>query len=288
MNPDGTNPNDSGVQTPVVDDDKPVSEEDLRDLKYPKTDVETPTGEDEPAPTDDDTPTDDSPVADEDQNPEIAADPEDQAPDGSFVKEFPNIKGDTPEEYAKNLEIAYQNSTAEALRLKNQIEPAPSTTPVDTPAPAENPTTPATPAAPADPLTLFAKQEMDKQIDKAYTEFRKDYSQVEDTANYQNFSRTVGIMSKTILETEGRLASPEELYGMAATALKWEKTSQPTEKERLAMTVKNNGSSASPSSASNGKVVQRSKVTQAMIDMNKKMYPGKSDDEIRKELEPYV
>lgn len=286
MDPNATNADDQGVQTPVVDDDKPVTEDDLRSLKYPEEDVETPQGEDEPAEGDDSEEEAEEPVADEDESPEDAEQNVEEETQQTFVKEFPNIKGDTPEEYAKNLEIAYQNSTAEAMRLKNELQPAPPAIP-ETPEPpvAEEPQQQ---QSITDPTSLFVKQQMDREIDKAYSDFRKEYSQVEDMGNYQQFTRTVATVSKTIFETEGRLVDPREAYDAAAAILKWEKTSVPTDKEKLGMALKQNGAASKSTSASAGKQVTRSKVTDEMIKANQKMYPGKSVEEIRKELEPYV
>src|SRR5690606_9800822 len=42
----------------------------------------------------------------------------------TFTKKYKNIKGDTPEEYAQNLEQAYSNSTSEALKWKKMYEDA--------------------------------------------------------------------------------------------------------------------------------------------------------------------
>lgn len=265
----------------VIDDDAAVTEDDLRALKYDETDVETPIGEDEPDEVElDETATEDT----EEENDEDQETSDDESIDSSeFVKEFPQIKGDTPEEYARNLEIAYSNSTAEAMRLKSSTE-VPSVSPTSDPAPQQDPID----IDNVDPVALYAKQQMDSEIAAAYEDFKKDYSQVEELASYQNFTKTVGVMSRTILETEGRLASPGELYSKAAVALGWEKTSLPSSKEKLGMAIKDSGSTSKTPTASGQKPPVRSKVTQAMIDANKKMYPGKSDDEIRKELEPYV
>lgn len=277
-------PNATNADAQVGDDDKPVTEDDLRELKYPDEDVETPQGEDEPTDGDDSQEEAEEPVADEDESPEDAEkDEEDESPE-SFVKEFPNIKGDTPEEYAKNLEIAYQNSTAEAMRLKNELQPAPPAIPEpETPVAEEQPPTPST-----DPASLYVKQQMDKQIDEAYSDFRKEYSQVEELGNYQQFTKTVATVSKTIYESEGRLVDPREAYDAAAAILKWQKTSEPNDKEKLGMALKQNGAASKSTSASGAKPAVRSKVTDAMIKTARNTGATGTDDEIRKELEPYV
>lgn len=273
----------------VADDDKPVTEEDLRSLKYDESEVEPPQEEDETDEEVSDDESDDETAEDDGQTTETPDEEEDQPEEEDdqpqqFVKEFTNLKGDTPEEYARSLEIALNNSTSEAMRLKSIVDSTTSGAPKTEPDTEEEPVD----LDNIDPVNLYAKQQMDKDISKAYSAFRKDYSQVEDFDNYQKFTKTVGILSRAILESEGRLAAPDELYSMAATTLKWQKTSEPSEKEKLGMTLKNTSASSRTTTSPGSKPPVKSKVTQAMIDANKKMYPGKTDDEIRKELEPYI
>lgn len=265
----------------VVDDDKEVTEDDLRNLKYGDDGVETTEVEDDPTTTDEDAEESDETSEEDGQTDDQATEDEEQSDSTDFVKEFPNIKGDTPEEYAKNLEKAYQESTKEALRLKGIAEAPPT-------APAATEEDDTTEVDLNDPLQLWAKQELDKSITTAYTAFSKEYPQVTEPAEYTKFTREVAALSATIMSSQKRLASPEELYSKAAVILGWEKNTEPTEKERLAMALKNaNGSSKLPSGPG-GKPSPKSKVTDSMIKINRMMYPGKTDDEIRKELEPYV
>src|SRR5947199_49616 len=93
--------------------DKPVTDEDLRNSKYGKDGVEAKA--DEPSkPQEPAKPSDEAEAEEDDQiTPEEVV-----LPETTFTKKFPNIKGDTPEEYASNLEAAYENSSAEAIRLK--------------------------------------------------------------------------------------------------------------------------------------------------------------------------
>lgn len=268
----------------VVDDDKEVTEQDLRDLKYGTDGVEDSNESDETDGTEETDDTDAEAGDDDGQTDDDATDDEseDDSTDDStddtsdFVKEFPNIKGDTPEEYAKNLEAAYKNSTAEFQRLRSEAttddsDDSDTTATVDT----------------SDPISLYMKQKMDDEIQTAFTDFGKDYTQVNDQTEYNKFTVKVAALSQTILQTEKRLASPTELYKMAAVILGWEPQSKPNGKEKLSMALKDKAAS-SKSSSSNGKTVPKSKVTDAMIKVNRMMYPGKSDDDIRKELEPYV
>src|SRR4051812_36758314 len=112
-------PNPSDAQA----DDKPVTEDDLRALKQEETGVEVQTP-DEPAETEQEESTSDEETeGSSDDQIETQAEEAEGQPEATFTKKFPQIKGDTPEEYALNLEAAYENSTAEALRLKKQSPP---------------------------------------------------------------------------------------------------------------------------------------------------------------------
>lgn len=277
----------------VDDDDKQVSEEDLRDLKYPKDDVETSDSEeDEASEEEDDSEEESEDTGDEDGQTDDEAeegeseedektDSDDDTPD--FVKQFSHIKGETPEEYARNLEIAYQNSTAEALRLKELSEKAPPVTDA-----AQGDDESDDEITSTDPVSLFMKQKMDEEIDAAYADFSKQYTQVSDPAEYDKFTREVSTLSRTILTSQGRMASPRELYSKAAVILDWKpQETAPSNEEKVGMALKDNASNTKTSSSPKKKAA-RSKVTDAMIQANRLMYPNKSDDEIRKELEPFV
>lgn len=259
-------------------EEKPVTEEDLRDLKYGKDGVDD---ESQAEPTDTaEVVEDESEVTEGDDNDQIVDDTEETPP--TFTKQFENIQGDTPEEYARNLEVAYQNSTAEAIRLKQlnddkQAQGAAEAAQVADPATEEETTTP------VDPVSLFMKQKMDEEINTAYTEFSKTYPRVTDPTDYQNFTRTVGQLSRTILDSEKRLAPPAELYSKAAIILGW---NADTKSEDLGMAVKGNAASSKTTSAVNS--TPKSKITEAQMALNRKMYPGKSDADIRAELEPYI
>lgn len=254
------------TSTVVADDDKPVTEDDLRDLKYDKDGVENSQEQDEPSESTEADEKPEEPAVDE-ANPE-ATDEAEQS--DSFVKQFPNIKGDTPEEYAKNLEAAYQNSTAEALRLKD-LTVAPKDDEDETQAPS---------------LTdLYVKQELDTKMNTAWGNVLKTYSEATDPFEYDKFTKTVAVINNTILQSEDRLAPPDELYSKAAVILGWEPNA-PSAEDKLKMAVKDSASSGKTSSAT--KKTSPTKVTDAMLSANRKMYPNKTDAEIRKELEPYI
>lgn len=272
---------------PVVDDDKPVTEDDLRALKYPEDEVETTEVEDESSEgAEDEEESDDTSEEDgqtDDQATEEEDDAEESADDSTaFVKEFDYIKGDSPEEYAKNLEAAYKNSTSEALRLKSELDAAkaPGTTTEETTEEAD--------AAPKTALELYAEQKLNEEIQTAYESFRKDYPQVNDQTEYQKFSTEVATFSQHIQETQKRLASPEELYRKAAISLGWEKKdSQPDSKDKLGMAVKDNAATGKTTSAPSKRAPSGPAISDAEIKANMQMYPGKTREEIVEELTPY-
>ena len=257
-------------------DDSPTTEEDLRNLKYGDAGVEISdnTETDEPAETEETA--EESEQGEEDGQTEDQTEEESQDDSTQFVKELPSIAGDTLEEYARNLEKSYQNSTAEALRLKELLDQNQTSVTEDGKEEIDI----------SNPLNLYAKQKMDEEIKTAFANFSKEYSQVNDPSEYNKFTRKVSILSRTIMEDEGRLASPEELYSDAAVMLGWDKESTPTTKEKIGMAVKSTAAVSKTTSAT--KTTPKSKVTDAMIAFNRAAYPNKTDAEIRTELEPYV
>lgn len=278
-NADDTN----GEENQGADDTQKTTEEDLRNLKYGESEVETSSGdtdEDETTGSDDSEEESEEAGEEDGQTDDDTEEAEDTEDSGEFVKELPNIKGDTVADYARNLEKAYQESTKEALRLKNLADSNQTqTTKTDDKSTSEIDI--------SNPLELYAKQKMDNEIAEAFQAFQKEYPQaVPGSAEYNAFTNEVAVLSNTILQSQKRLASPQELYTKAAVILGWEKDSAPTGKEKLGMALK--GQSAVSKTSSSTKIAPKSKVTAEMIAFNKKLYPDKSEDQLRKELEPFV
>ena len=271
------------VAPKVVDDDKEVdAEELLRESKYGKDEVEsskesdeTPEAEEpeeELAETSDDEGQTDE-VATEESEEEETSDEE-----TSFVKEFSGIAGDTEEEYRKNLELAYRNSTGEALRLKAELDKTETTDQTEATEEIDL----------SDPLRLWAKQNLDEALKSAYADFSAHYAQVTDPVEYQRFTRTVAQLSRTIMDSDQRLAPPKELYAKAAVILDWQPNDKVDDKDKLDNALKDRASSSKTVSATKPKAGQ-SKVTDAEIAIAKQTWAaGKTDTEIRAELEPYV
>jgi hypothetical protein len=260
-----------------VDNDKEVTEDDLRKLKYESGEVESSENEeDESAEVDEEEEStevgeEDGQTDDQTESEEESEESEEDSEFDKLKKEFPYIKGDTPEEFAKNLSIAYKNSSAEAIRLKKAA-----TGDDDKDGKTDKPKS----------ITdLYVQNEIDKKINEAWNGFKKDYPQVEDPAEYEKFVATVDTLQKLSL-SQDKLTPPGDLYNMAAAALRWESNGV-SSKDRTDNAIKDRASSTKPT-GSGGKPRPKSKVTDEMIAVNRKMYPGKTDAEIRAELEPYV
>jgi len=244
-----------------------VTEEDLKALKAEAAEVETEKS--------DDTATEGE--EDSQEESEVTGQESDQIGDQAetsgesevtFTKKFPNIKGETLEEYIQGLEAAYDNSTAEFQKLKLQSKPEEKEE-VDT----------------SDPVALYMRQKMDEEIASAFDGFLKDYPQVKEETNYDKFTKEVDTLSRTILASQGRLAPPAELYAKAAVILEWEKN-QPDDSDKLGAKLKDDAAVTKTNSLT--RQTARSKVTDKMIVVNRKMYPDKTDAQIRQELEEYI
>jgi hypothetical protein len=204
--------------------------------------------------------------------------------EATFTKKFPNIKGDTPEEYFPELETAYENSTSEAIKLKQQWEDAqPVLKKAQELLATQGESNTETQVEDLDPVQLYVKQQQDKEINAAFAEISRDYPQVLDQTEYQKFVTKANTLGRVIYETEKRVPSPQELYGMVVTTLGWNKEDN---KEKLGAAIKD--SAASTKTSSSTKKVTKSKVTDGQVVTARKMFPGKSDSEIRQELEEYV
>ncbi len=250
----------------TTDTSTTVTDEDFKKLKE-EAEVEDSKESDETAETE---------TEEESEEAGDESETEESQDESSFVKEFPNIKGDTPEEYAKNLEAAYRNSSSEALRLKKLTEEATkddeATEEVDL----------------SNPISLYMKQKMDEEITTAFDDFKKSYPTVNDPNEYSRFTQEVAVLSQTILASQKRLAPPKELYAKAAVILGWDAEDKVNDKEKLDAAVKDRAATSKTASATKTKAKQ-SKVTDTQVLLFKKLNPmsTKTDAEIREELEPF-
>jgi len=168
----------------MADPVKPDEEEVIEDVEE---NVETPNGEDENQDVEENA----EELETEDQEQEDAEEEEveseeeakpDAEEESKFQKRFTQIKGDTPEEYAVNLEEAYRNSSTEGQRTATELKEAKEELTKIGAAIAANPElakalndaldgAPAAPAQKEDPAIEFARSEMKKKLDGEYNAF---------------------------------------------------------------------------------------------------------------------
>jgi hypothetical protein len=277
----------TNAEDTAVDDSTTTSEEDIRNLKYPEGEVENSEQEEDESSEGEEATESEEEVDEEASDSDQVADDESESSDQSeaFVKEFPNIKGDTPEEYLKNLEQSYKHSTSEAMRLKRELDSGKETTP-------PKPVVTKSDDGGGEELTpdqLWLRQQMDEQIATSFENFKKDYPQVDDPDEYDKFKQEVSVFSTAIMSGQNRMASPSELYQKAALSLGWEKQSAVSDKEKLGIAIKE-GAASSKAVSSGAKPPAKSKVSDAQVATYKKANPSTTltDSEIRKELEPYI
>lgn len=267
------------------DGEKVDAEELLRDAKYGEvessqetdetSETETPEEESQDSEESAETSAESTTGDQEGQTDEVATEESEEGdetpPDeeSSFVKEFPGIAGDTWEEYAKNLEPAYKNSTTEALRLKGL---------------AEGKEEASEETGPVDPRLLYIDRIVNQDIKKTYEVFRKEYPQVDDPEQYQKFVTEVQDLSTFYQEKKGVALTAEEVYPRAAANLGWEATNKVDDSDKLAVALKDKAAASKNASATKPKI--KSTVTDGEIAVAKQMWgAGMSDSKIREELE---
>lgn len=100
--------------------------------------------------------------------------------EGKFQKRFSQFKGDTPEEYLKELEEAYANSSTEGQRNSKEAKEAKEKLDKILTAVANNPELAKqleevenTPKKQEDPALVFARQQMEQQYEKDWGDFTR-------------------------------------------------------------------------------------------------------------------
>ncbi len=244
-----------------------VTEEDITE-----EDVETPKGEDE--------------TPEPDTESEEADDTEESE---ELQKKFTQIKGETTEEYLKNLEDAYGHSTAEATRLVatqreaqaklDQLMGQVAKDPVLAEKLQVQPDNqPQAPSAITDPMLAYAKQSVQQQWEKEYHDFVSDHQEMQTDQDLNaKVINTLQALSSTMQQTQGRLPGMAEGLRMA-----WQILGRPLNdsEETTRMAVKN---AASQSKSPVGRPTAsptKSKFTQAQIDFAQRAYPDKTKNEL--------
>lgn len=239
--------------------------------------------------TDDDTNDDDeSDTEDSDDDTDEETDDED---DQSFKKKYTQIKGKTPEEYIPNLETAYKNSSAEAVRLKAQVGTLQTQIDNITALVANNPELAEkikkgeAPQVQADPALIHARQQMEDQNKKEYSAFVDAHPELESDPELQKqVFDEISDFAQVALK-KGRVLGMKEALTKAWTALGLKDDSKDEEirikAKDTAARGKNGGANKKSSS---GKVT----FTEAQINAGIQMGLGKTKQEVIKKLNQYA
>jgi molecular chaperone GrpE (heat shock protein) len=218
-----------------------------------------------------------------------------EATDSTFTKQFPNLKGETLEDYNHELETAYDNSFKEALRLSKElkdnaaiVEQAKQIVAKAT-QPADNPQTPATPAPAANlgnvidehPAIKYAQAKQTEDMLTAFDDFKKAYPQATDEQAFEQFRKASDGVNATLTATYGRAPTYTELFPAIARTLGWQPTADDAKKN--AVIKENTSIGRTPSNQAPARP-KPSKVSDAQIDTYLKMFTSKTREEARKEL----
>lgn len=260
--------------------DSTVTEEEINE-----DEVETPEGEDETV--------EEETSEEGDQEEETVEEPE------GFQKRFTQFKGDTPEEYLKNLEDAYGHSSAEATRLVQQAKEATAERDrvmaqvANDPALAEKlqqQQTPAQtpPAAPtmADPLLDFARSNVQQQWEKEYHEFVSEHQEMQTDQDLNTkVLQALQVVSSNVRQIQNRTPGMKEALGMAWQSLGY---SLNDSEETTRMAVKNAAAQSKTAVGRPTPSPTKPKFTQAQLQFAKRAYPDKTEDELTELLSQHV
>jgi len=256
------------------------------DVEEPKVPVE-PTDPADPIPPKD-KPEDEEPEEPEPEKPEE----EPEEPDSTFTKQFPNLKGETPEEYLPELEKAYDNSFKEALRLNKELKDnaaiveqakqivANAEKPAD---PANPPVNPALAAIDEHPAIQYAKAKQTEDMLADFDDFKKQYPQATDQQNFDALTKASDGINLALTSTLGRKPTYKELFPAIARSLGW----QPTDVKKDA-TIRENASSGRTQGSQSPATTKPAKVSDNQVDAYMKMFTSKTREEAIKELSEVV
>lgn len=218
-------------------------------------------------------------------------DEDEDSDEPEFKKRYTRIKGETPEEYIPNLETAYKNSSAEAVRLKQQNKEIQiqldniAALVANNPDLAEQIKDGKVPNIKTDPALLKARQDMEDQNKKEYGDWVDAHPDLESDPELQKqvFDEIQDFAE--VASKKGRVLGMKEALTMAWTSLGLQVDSK---EERVRMKAKD--SAARGKSAGTGKSVKKDKTTfsEAQIKAGLQMGLGKSRQEVIKKLATYA
>lgn len=244
--------------------------------------------------------------SEEEEKPQDEEEAKEESAESTFTKQFPNLKGESLEEYVPELEKAYDNSFKEALRLNQiikdnadkvaeanriiaQAQQGAPTNPV-LPPPADNPNPNPTVPPPAaslseSPEIEWIRNERRRVMMTAFDDFKAQYPQVLDAKEFERFRLATDGVKAALVATEGREPTDAEIFESTARTFGW----QPAVKEdRKNAVIKENASSTRSSSGQSKPAPKKSKISDDQVDAYLRMFTGKTREEAVKELEAVV
>lgn len=155
--------------------------------------------------------------------------PEEQSSTFTKPQGYEWVKGETLEEFNQNLITAYENSTKEALRLRQSAQaPAPST-----PAPT-NPATPNQDFNNLPEIQMLRAEQQSKMIE-AFDTFSAKYPQAKEPQSFDQFEKATGGASQAYVAAFGRVPTYPELFEKTANLLGWQPSDQNSAKKDAAI-----------------------------------------------------
>lgn len=245
-------------QDEILDDDTVETTDDVEDES---TDTEDETGEE------DDSQDDDSEES-EDEESEEEEEPE-------FKKAFSQIKGDTPQEYAKNLEEAYKQSSKEGKLQAQKAKDSQARIDQIAAVVAKNPElaklineSAGSEIAPTtDPALVHARQTMEQQMEKDYSKFAESHPEIETDPDLAEKVLAEVTIFGDAARKKGKILSMDEALNKAWISLGLNKEDS---KETVATKAKETASK-SRTNNTNKKKTKTPKLSDDQIAAGKKM-----------------
>jgi len=215
---------------------------------------------------------------------------EEDSEEQTFERRYKQFKGETLEEYVKNLEEGYSNSSAEAVRMNRELkrlreEKLSTIANTDTDDKEE-------PKKQEDPALIYARQKMEEDAQKDYKSFSKLHPEIDETSDqfdeslFEEFDKEAGYARDYLYRTTGKIPTLMDAMKRAWAVMDLETESN---EEKLAMSAKSAGSGTKAKGTA--KEQPKPKFSDAQIENVKKMDPkleGKSRAEIEEILSKYI
>jgi len=234
--------------------------------------------------------------AEEDPEKPAESEEESETEAGPLTKQFPNLKGETLEEYNKSLEAAYDNSFKEALRMAQELKDnaavvAQARDIVAKAAAAPSEGAPQTPAlnlstTADEPDWMARARELDReQMTASFEPFKQRYPQVLEPDNFKKFTAASDGVNQTLSAALGRKPKWSELFDGVAGVLGWQPLKDTSKRDNA---IKENAAGTRAKGSVTPAPVKKSKVSDAQVDAYMKMFTSKTREEAIKDLSEVV